>query len=489
MDQGEELPTVFPNDSMMVISNEASSIDGGEATDGGKATVPVTGASLTANQPEAVRAGFPGMVWLATFSVMLAITVFIGPRIVEEYAYAYNRGKSKAEYEVARVALKENPLDGISSMYEYVARKISPSVVHIDTTTNRFEKESLLFIKNARGQGSGVVYSEDGFVITNQHVVEGAREIRVTLNDRTSFPARVVGIDEQTDIAVLKIDATGMIPGEWADDSEIRVGTLAWAVGSPFGLDQSVTSGIVSGRHRRVSSPQSGTNADYVFKDLLQTDTPINPGNSGGPLVNAEGKIMGINTSIIGGSYQGVCFAVPSEIVLNVVDEIISKGRVERGFLGVHPEMVSYDYAREIGLEDVRGAYIRRIERRTPAARAGLQVGDVIRKWNDQVVESELTLFSLVAQADIDSTVQLVIFRDGEELTRTVRIASRDDRYPVQAPPTGQRLPESILIGEKNPDEGNYDHPFPVFADRTDCLWTSDFHGTCRQSAASGLPV
>lgn len=434
MENRNESPTVFTDDSFMVMSDLPESDSAQTELSPGDSD---RDHSAAVSRSQSV---FPGMVWLATFSVMLAITVFIGPKIVEEYSYAYARGKSQAEYEVAKVALKENPLGGISSMYEFVAQKISPSVVHIDTTTSRFEKESLLFVKDTRGQGSGVVYSEDGYIVTNQHVVDGAKEIRVTFADRTSHSATVVGIDERTDIAILKVDVTGLIPGEWADDSEIKVGTLAWAVGSPFGLDQSITSGIVSGRHRRVSAPHSSSNADYVFKDLIQTDTAINPGNSGGPLVNATGKIMGINTSIIGGSYQGVCFAVPSEIVLDVVQDLIEKGRVERGFLGVHPEMVSYDYAREIGLSDVKGAYIRQIEYETPADRAGLRVGDVIRKWNEQVVDSELTLFSLVARADIDSTVKLVIFRDGSELTKSVRIGARKERQTI-GPRINRRFP------------------------------------------------
>lgn len=388
-----------------------------------------------------VRAGFSGMVWLATFSVMLAITVFIGPRIVEEYSYAYNRGKTKAEYEIAKVALEENPLSAISSMYEYVASKVSPSVVHIDTTTSRFEKENLLFIKDSKGQGSGVVFSKDGYIVTNQHVVAGAKDIRVTLWDRSIFEARVVGIDVRTDIAVLKIDANNLIPGEWNTDSDIKVGTMAWAIGSPFGLDQSITSGIVSGRHRRVSSPNSPNNSDYVFKDLIQTDAAINPGNSGGPLVDSMGRIMGINTSIIGGSYQGVCFAVPAEIVLNVTDQLIKKGHVERGYLGVHPEKVSYDYAREIGLADVKGAFVREVIRKTPASLAGILPGDVIRKWNDQIVESELTLFNLVARADADSTVTLAVFRDGKEFTRNVKIASRVERFPWLKTPRFDSLP------------------------------------------------
>jgi S1-C subfamily serine protease len=236
----------------------------------------------------------------------------------------------------------------------------------------------------------------------------------------------VIGIDSNTDLAVLKIEATSLVPGEWVEDHEVKVGTMAWAVGSPFGLDQSITSGIISGRHRRVKSSLFPSPADYVFKDLIQTDAAINPGNSGGPLVNANGQIMGINTSIIGLSYQGVCFAVPAKIVKKIADEIILQGFVNRGYLGVYPEMVSYEYAKKNGLADTSGAFVKSIAPKTPASKAGIRPGDVIRKWNQRIVESELTLFNLVANADEDSIVKLVIYRDGSELEKSVKIASRN---------------------------------------------------------------
>lgn len=415
MDSRTEASSFQSDDSFMVMSD----------------TVETTTAPRQRHAPGKPPGGFSGIVWMATFSVVLAITVFIGPKIVEEYSFAYNRGKSKAEYDIAKVALNENPLGHISQLYEYVASKVSPSVVHIDTTTSRVEKDDLLFIRDTKGQGSGVVYSRDGYIVTNQHVVAGAKEVRVTLWDRSVYLAEIVGIDEQTDLAVLKINASNLIPGEWANDESIKVGTMSWAVGSPFGLDQSITSGIISGRHRRVSSPHSSSNADYVFKDLIQTDTAINPGNSGGPLVNAQGKIMGINTSIIGGSYQGVCFAVPADVVLNVVEQIIEQGHVERGFLGVQPEMVSFDYAQQIGLSDVRGAFVKSVEHQTPAQSADIRPGDIIRRWDEKTVDSELTLFKLVAKADVDSTVNLVIYRDGKEMTKSVKIGSRSQRFPA----------------------------------------------------------
>lgn len=380
--------------------------------------------SIVRNQNS--RQPVSGMVWFAISSCTIAIAVFIGPKLVEEYSYAVARGKSRAEYDVAKVALRDRPLEGLSKMYEFVANKISPSVVHIDTVSNRYDKADELYVQGNKGQGSGVIYSSDGYVITNLHVISGANDISVTLSNRRVFKAKVIGRDEQTDLAVLKINATGLTPGEWADNDSIKVGTMAWAVGSPFGLDQSVTSGIISGRHRRVKSPVIGASDNYVFKDLIQTDAAINPGNSGGPLVNSVGSIMGINTSIIGGSYQGVCFSVPAGIVQNVVSEIIKNGRVERGFLGVFPEIVKYEYAEQHGITDISGAFVSLVQPNTPAASAGIKVGDIIRRWNDKVVENELTLFSLVAEAPVDSKVDLVIERKGEEISKSVTIKSRD---------------------------------------------------------------
>lgn len=371
------------------------------------------------------RQPISGMVWFAMSSCTIAIAVFIGPKLVEEYSYAMAKGKSRAEYEVAKVALRDRPLEGLSKMYEFVANKISPSVVHIDTVTFRDPREDL-YIKGNKGQGSGVIYSSNGYIVTNLHVISGASDISVTLSNRRVFKAKVVGSDEQTDLAVLKINASGLTPGDWADNDTIKVGTMAWAVGSPFGLDQSVTSGIISGRHRRVKSPVIGATDNYVFKDLIQTDAAINPGNSGGPLVNSVGDIMGINTSIIGGSYQGVCFSVPAGIVQNVVSEIIENGRVERGFLGILPEIVDYKYAEQNGISDISGAFVSLVRPNTPAANAGIKQGDIIRRWNDRLVENELTLFSMVAEAPVNSKVDLVIDRKGEQISKSVTIKSRD---------------------------------------------------------------
>ncbi len=389
--------------------------------------------SNTRNQNS--RQPISGMIWFAMSSCTIAIAVFIGPKLVEEYSYAVAKGKSRAEYEVAKVALRERPLEGLSKMYEFVANKISPSVVHIDTVSNRYNKSDELYVQGNKGQGSGVIYSSDGYIITNLHVISGASDIRVTLSNRRVFKAKVIGRDEQTDLAVLKINASGLTAGEWADNDSIKVGTMAWAVGSPFGLDQSVTSGIISGRHRRVKSPVIGASDNYVFKDLIQTDAAINPGNSGGPLVNSVGSIMGINTSIIGGSYQGVCFSVPAGIVQNVVSEIIENGRVERGFLGVFPEIVKFEYAEQHGITDISGAFVSLVQPNTPASNAGIKEGDIIRRWNDKVVENELTLFSLVAEAPVDSKVDLLIDRKGQEISKSVTIESRDQYQFVRRIP------------------------------------------------------
>lgn len=423
----QPVTTGMVHQSTASVGTESNSAPARQNSGGNGKTIPLELGEMDDQNSRHLKHGGIGLFWILFLMAIMLAGVFAGPKIVEQYSYAYAKGKARGEYELAKVALSDRPLEGISAMYELIAKKITPSVVHIETISKQQKREGLVYQRDTKGQGSGVIFSQDGFIVTNYHVVMNTRSINVTLADRRVFSADVVGTDEQTDLAVLKINSDGLIPGEWANDNDINVGTMAWAFGSPFGLDGSVTSGIISGRHRRVKSPQSTSDNDYVFKDLIQTDAAINPGNSGGPLVNSTGKIMGINTSIIGGSYQGVCFSVPSSIVQFVVEQIIENGRVERGFLGVFPEMVSYDYARENGIDDFSGALVSSVQPGTPAFMAGIQKGDIIRRWNDTDVESELTLFSLVAAATANSRVNLVIFRDGVELTKPITIASRDE--------------------------------------------------------------
>ncbi|HMP80924.1 MAG TPA: trypsin-like peptidase domain-containing protein, partial [Pirellulaceae bacterium] len=275
------------------------------------------------------------------------------------------------------------------------------------------------------GQGSGVIVSADGYIITNAHVVAGATYIEVTLYDRHVFPARLIGVDATTDLAVVKISASGLIPAEWGDSDQLNVGSLVWAIGSPYGLDQSVTSGIISGRNRYEQNARTNT----PQQELLQTDAAVNPGNSGGPLVNARGELVGINTAIVGEAFQGISFAVPSAVARFVSEQLIGSGRVSRGFLGITPHPVTPEHQIQFKLPDLNGAILRNVDQGTPGFEAGFLPGDVIRSWNGQPIEDYLLIYRLVAMTPPNTQAVVEIIRDGKPLTINIKVGERPDAY------------------------------------------------------------
>ena len=273
--------------------------------------------------------------------------------------------------------------------------------------------------------GSGVLVSADGYVVTNNHVVRSAKaEVTVAFGDKHEVPARIIGTDPATDIALLKI-APGSAPMPamtWGDSSKLKVAEWVLAIGSPFQLNQTVTLGIVSALGR--------TNVGFSeYEDFIQTDAAINPGNSGGALVNARGELVGINTGIVApsGGNQGIGFAVPSNLTRRVIDELIKYGMVHRGSIG---QMLLYplttQLAAEVGLREARGVFVNRIDRRSPAFRGGLQPGDVIISFNGQMVEDPSHLLRLVADATIGSTSTVVVMRDGRQVTLQIPILQRE---------------------------------------------------------------
>ncbi len=255
------------------------------------------------------------------------------------------------------------------------------------------------------GVGSGFVLSQDGFIMTNAHVVDGADELLVTLPDKREFKARVIGADKRTDVAVVKIDALDLPAVRIGDASRIRVGEWVMAIGSPFGLENSVTAGIVSAKQRDTG--------DYL--PFIQTDVAINPGNSGGPLINMRGEVIGINSQIYSrsGGFMGISFAIPIDEAMRVSDQLRATGRVVRGRIGVSIDQVPKEVAESLGLGEAKGALVRGVEPDSPASRAGLEPGDIILKFDGKAIDKSVDLPRLVGNTKPGSRSSMTVFRRG----------------------------------------------------------------------------
>ena len=387
-----------------------------------KATRHAVGSNQVLSHHSAFTELVSKVFWLVALVIFGLGLWTVGPALMERYQHAATRGRIRAEYENAVEILDKQPLSGVSKAYQLVAQRIRPSVVSVTTTSRRQARigsgrgVDVLQVPEA-GQGSGVVMSSDGYIITNHHVVKDADLIIVDLADRRRLQAVLVGSDELTDLAVLKVQATGLIPAEWGDSDKLEVGSMVWAVGSPYGLDQTVTQGILSGKHRN--------GGESPHKDFLQTDAAVNPGNSGGPLVDASGKVVGINTSIFGTKFQGISFAVPSAVAQRVFQELKDNRIVNRGFLGVTPTYVYQSVAEEFDLPNLEGAYIEKVDQFTPAANAGIEVGDIIVKWNGKDIKNHYKLYREVGFTKPDTTAEVDIVRRGAKKTLYVQVGHR----------------------------------------------------------------
>lgn len=413
----------------------------------------------------ALMAGALGLAW---------------PDLLARAAYAVERGQASGARERLTFARE------LSSAFQDVARAVRPSVVSI-RSVQRIEAQQALppifgrspfgdeFLERffgrsvprdqpqefvRRGQGTGVIISPEGYVVTNNHVIRDASEITVLLSDKRSFTAKVVGADEKSDLAVLKIETRDLFPAELGDSDELEVGEWVLAIGNPFGLEQTVTAGIVSATGRaRVGI------ADY--EDFIQTDAAINPGNSGGPLVSLDGKVIGINTAIATrtGGYQGIGFAIPSNMVRQIARSIVEDGRVVRGWLGVAIQDLTDGLARSFGYEGKGGVLIGDVTAGSPAEAAGLRPGDIITSFDGREVSDMNQLRNQVAAIRPGTEVRVQLVREGKPKTLSVRIGELESpdaaasAAPAQAGDVGLTVrtltPElASRIGARSGDRG-----------------------------------
>ncbi len=375
-------------------------------------------------------------VWIAALAAVCVLAgIGIGAILAGRSAVAQNGSQ------ISRAP------DALSASFVEIARSVEPAVVNIDTMqtadletdnedrTERPANPLDMFRRQAprptHGVGSGFIIDPKGFILTNNHVIEGATKITIGLLSGDRYRAKVIGIDKETDLAVLKIDAARELPVmKFGDSNDAQVGDWVLAIGSPFGLEQTVTAGIISKKDRDTSNSS--------FQRFLQTDAAINRGNSGGPLVNMRGEAIGVNSQIatLTGDYNGIGFALPANEAKFVAEQILGRGRVQRGFLGVTLESVRAEFARVYHLPDAKGAIVADIQperngQTTPAAKAGLQVNDIITEFNGQVVQDSNDLIARVAGTNVGQTVSLTVLRDVDgkldKRTLTATLADRSE--------------------------------------------------------------
>ncbi|MDX1401609.1 MAG: DegQ family serine endoprotease [Kiloniellales bacterium] len=339
-----------------------------------------------------------------------------------------------------------------------LVEKLLPTVVNISTTqlvdaeSPSGELEELFrdFLerrgaeppqqRRASSLGSGFIIDPEGYIVTNHHVISGAEEISVRLSDDRVFPAKLLGSDEETDLAVLKVESPDPLPAtKWGDSETARIGDWIIAIGNPFGLGGTVTAGIISAEQRDINAGR--------YDDFLQTDAAINKGNSGGPMFDMDGKVIGVNTAIFSpsGLSVGIGFAIPSQLASNVVNQLRRFGEVRRGWLGVRIQTVNEELAEGLQLDRPRGALVASVTPDGPAEKAGIQQGDVVLEFNGRLVPEMRKLPRMVAETPIGETVDVIVWRKGKEVTVKVKLGELDLDEVAALPPTDVQPPDSEL--------------------------------------------
>lgn len=370
-----------------------------------------------------------GFYMILNFTKILLIVGIIFSLNLGSWSYAYT-----SEPKISQQSI--DTLSRIGQAMAEIAEAVKPSIVNISTTrTVKIQERRLPFFddpffrrffgdpstmpkeRKTASLGSGVIVDSKGYILTANHVIQGAEEINVTLSDNREFKGIIVGNDAMTDIGVIKIDADGLPTLKWGDSDKLRVGETVLAIGSPYGLSETVTSGIVSA----VGRANVGI-ADY--EDFIQTDAPINPGNSGGAMVNVKGELIGINSAIFSttGGYQGIGFAIPSNMAKTVMTSLIQKGKVIRGWLGVTIQVITPELAKQFGLKEDKGGLVSDVIEGSPAEKAGIQRGDVIIEYEGKKIDEPYQLRNMVANTEPGREVELKIIRGNRPIVKKVTI-------------------------------------------------------------------
>lgn len=388
---------------------------------------------------------------------LIVMGIVIG--LVLSSSFDFQKRGYSQDYKVPEDAVQL--MSKIGQAMAAISDAVKPSVVNISTSRtvrsrdtspfsedpffrhffgDRFKDSETPRERKAMALGSGVIVDKKGIIITNYHVVKGAEEIKVTLSDNREFKGKVTGSDQKTDIAVVKIEADNLPAIKWGDSDNLKVGETILAIGNPYGLNQTVTSGIVSA----VGRANVGI-ADY--EDFIQTDASINPGNSGGAIVNVRGELVGIPTAIFSttGGYQGIGFAIPSNMAKVVMDSLLKTGRVVRGWLGVMIQPLTPELAKRLGLKEEKGALVSDVVEGGPADKAGIKGGDLIIEFDGKKVDNPSHLRNMVANTAPGSEVPLKIVREGKTETLKIRVT---EQKPEEAAPAVQNILSGINVQE-----------------------------------------